>query len=203
MNGRCYIPTFGILLTCMKSQKARFTGSYCKVNCCYSERYSRCTHPTSRGWTSGINNSQSKDSARWLVLSLSPPSSGHFVYYLIAFSMPSLNSVFPFLEAICPLDDPTWHIRRGRQLDCFESAWLFCQRSLDTPDSVTLVSISHRLLTDAEHLTEARGCFLLCLIPRKWGVEGVHDQLLRVCTLLMLHSGSGHIISQVNFYKYK
>lgn len=120
-----------------------------------------------------------------------------------AFSMPSLNSVFPFLEAICPLDDPTWHIRRGRQLDCFESAWLFCQRSLDTPDSVTLVSISHRLLTDAEHLTEARGCFLLCLIPRKWGVEGVHDQLLRVCTLLMLHSGSGHIISQVNFYKYK
>jgi hypothetical protein len=32
MNGRCYIPTFGILLTCMKSQKARFTGSYCKVN---------------------------------------------------------------------------------------------------------------------------------------------------------------------------
>ncbi|KAK9641599.1 hypothetical protein V6Z96_009393 [Aspergillus fumigatus] len=28
-----------------------------------------------------------------------------------AFSMPSLNSVFPFLEAICPLDDPTWHIQ--------------------------------------------------------------------------------------------
>jgi hypothetical protein len=39
------------------------------------------------------------------------------------FSMPPLNSVFPFLEAIRPDDDPTWHIRRGHLLDRYDSVW--------------------------------------------------------------------------------
>lgn len=83
----------------------------------------------------------------------------HIIYCLIAFSMPSLNSVFPFLEAVCPPLDPTWHIRRGQHLGCYESVWLFSQESPDSPDPVTLVSFGQRLLTDTGRLDEERGFF--------------------------------------------
>lgn len=126
----------------------------------------------------------------------------HIIYCLIAFSMPSLNSVFPFLEAVCPPLDPTWHIRRGRHLGCYESVWLFSQESPDSPDPVTLVSFGQRLLTDTGRLDEERVFFLLCLVPREWRVDGLCDQLLRVCTSMTSQS-PGHIISQANLYEHR
>jgi hypothetical protein len=126
----------------------------------------------------------------------------HIIYYLIAFSMPSLNSAFPFLEAICPPHDPTWHIRRGQHLVRYESVWLMSQESPDSPAPVTLVSMGQRLLTDAGCLDEERGFFLLCLVPREWPVDGLCDQLLRVCTSITSQN-PGHIISQAKFYEYR
>lgn len=35
----------------------------------------------------------------------------------VVFSLPSLSSVFPFLQDVCPTDDPIWHSWRGRGLE--------------------------------------------------------------------------------------
>ncbi|KAL3474561.1 hypothetical protein BJX99DRAFT_248202 [Aspergillus californicus] len=45
------------------------------------------------------------------------------------FSMPTLNSIFPFLETVRPDSDPCWHIRRGRLLHHYKSVWAVCNEN--------------------------------------------------------------------------
>jgi hypothetical protein len=107
---------------------------------------------------------------------------------MVAFSMPSVNSVFPFLEMTCPKNDPAWiHFRSAV--------------SISVP--VTLVSIGYKLLVDVaefEHLEKEKGYYLLCWVPKQWEVEGIRDQLLRVCS--NLHDSHVCIVGRVDFDKY-
>jgi hypothetical protein len=45
---------------------------------------------------------------------------------MLDFSMPTLNSIFPFLETVRPRCDPCWHIRRGQLLHHYVSVWAVC-----------------------------------------------------------------------------
>ncbi|PYI01819.1 hypothetical protein BO78DRAFT_378263 [Aspergillus sclerotiicarbonarius CBS 121057] len=97
-----------------------------------------------------------------------------------AFSMPSVNSVFPFLEGIRPKDDYTWHIRRGRLLESYEPIWI-----CSTTDSSGQTTMSFVSDTDCAQNTRGARCrYLLCLIPKEWGVDGVRSLLMSICLSL-------------------
>ncbi|OJJ43962.1 hypothetical protein ASPZODRAFT_153945 [Penicilliopsis zonata CBS 506.65] len=112
------------------------------------------------------------------------------------FSMPSLSSAFPFLEAIRPADDPTWHIRRGRILNCYESVWASFIPAGDPPASV---------MFHGEPGFENLGLkYLLCLVPRAWDIgtsassdpkhAKIYDKLRQACSLLISSKIIGCII---------
>ncbi|QQK44162.1 lipase/esterase [Penicillium digitatum] len=60
------------------------------------------------------------------------------------FSMPTLNSIFPFLEAICPNSDLCWHIRRGGSLCQYESVWAVFGEDKTQPQSITFSSMRQK-----------------------------------------------------------
>ncbi|KAJ9192899.1 hypothetical protein DTO164E3_8132 [Paecilomyces variotii] len=97
-----------------------------------------------------------------------------------AFSMPSVNSVFPFLEDIRPKDDNTWHIRRGRLLESYESIWISSTTNDSGHTSMSIVSD----LDYTENVTGAKRRYLLCLVPKEWGVEDVRSPLTSICSSL-------------------
>ena len=118
---------------------------------------------------------------------------------LLAFSLPSLSSVFPFLEGVCPADDPTWHIRRSRSLDNYDSVWARCKRS-KLPEPLTLVSISGILQIDAQQLEiDDRHYYFLCLVPKEWGTEGICAQISRFCSPLFGVKSDGRVIDRREF----
>ncbi|PKY03392.1 hypothetical protein P168DRAFT_305673 [Aspergillus campestris IBT 28561] len=97
-----------------------------------------------------------------------------------AFSMPSVNSVFPFLEDIRPKDDQTWHIRRGRLLKSYEAVWISSTTNGSGQTDMSFVSDSDY----TENSTGAKRRYLLCLVPKEWGVEGVRGPLMSICSSL-------------------
>ncbi|PWY90384.1 hypothetical protein BO94DRAFT_565037 [Aspergillus sclerotioniger CBS 115572] len=97
-----------------------------------------------------------------------------------AFSMPSVNSVFPFLEALRPKDDYTWHIRRGRLLESYEPLWL-CS-TMDDSGQAAMSFVSD--MDCVQNMKGSRCRYLLCLIPKEWGVEGVRSLLMSICLSL-------------------
>ncbi|KNG88166.1 hypothetical protein ANOM_004245 [Aspergillus nomiae NRRL 13137] len=122
------------------------------------------------------------------------------------FSMPTLNSVFPFLEAVCPPSDPGWLIRRGRLLQHYESVWAVSRFDENQAASI---------LFDGEVEFETddfrgRSYFMLCLIPKSWNLSwktdhesssentGPSHQLRQAC-LLALSERSGHVFGRSNF----
>ncbi|KAJ9233445.1 hypothetical protein DTO169E5_7035 [Paecilomyces variotii] len=116
-----------------------------------------------------------------------------------AFSMPSLSSVFPFLATICPQNDPTWHIRKGRQLDHYAPAWVFLGRSGNLSNSVTLMTIGHHQAPNVGLLENESGYYLLCLIPKEWEIDGIHNKLRQVCSSLEFSKVWGYIIRRIEF----
>ncbi|KAE8145679.1 hypothetical protein BDV25DRAFT_65786 [Aspergillus avenaceus] len=97
-----------------------------------------------------------------------------------AFTMPSANSVFPFLEAIRPKNDYTWHIRRGRLLKSYESVWI-----CSTANSLGQTTMSFTSDLDyTEHMKGTRRKYLLCLIPKEWGADSVRGLLMTICSSL-------------------
>lgn len=125
------------------------------------------------------------------------PFCWHIINDIIAFSIPSVSSVFPFLEIICPQNDSTWHIRRGRQLDYYDPAWVFLEGN-----SIMLVSISYRKLVDVDLLENESGCYLLGLVPKGWSIEAVCGKLLQVCSSLKFTNSWGYIIRRIEFDNY-
>ncbi|RAK96295.1 uncharacterized protein BO80DRAFT_497068 [Aspergillus ibericus CBS 121593] len=97
-----------------------------------------------------------------------------------AFSMPSVNSVFPFLEDISPKDDTTWHIRRGRLLESYESVWISSTTNDSGHTSTSIVSD----LDFTENIAGANRRYFLCLVPKVWGVADVRSPLLNICSSL-------------------
>lgn len=94
--------------------------------------------------------------------------------------MPSLNSVFPFLENIRPKYDYTWHLRRGRLLDSYESVSMSCYTANGSGQTAL------HFVSDLEHtqnITGAKRRYLLCLVP-EWGVEDVRSPLVSICSSL-------------------
>ncbi|GAQ44987.1 uncharacterized protein AtWU_01741 [Aspergillus tubingensis] len=97
-----------------------------------------------------------------------------------AFSMPSINSVFPFLEGIRPDGDTTWHIRRARMLEAYTSIWLISRKDRSGKTAI-------EFLTEQSHpkdSEEERIKYLLCLIPKTWEAEHIHSQIIKVCSSL-------------------
>ncbi|OGM40894.1 hypothetical protein ABOM_010009 [Aspergillus bombycis] len=121
------------------------------------------------------------------------------------FSMPTLNSVFPFLEAVCPQSDPGWLIRRGRLLHHYESAWAVSRLDENRAASI-LFDGEVELATDDSR----RSYLILCLIPKSWNLSwrtddkpssddtGPSHQLRQAC-LLALSQRSGCVFGRSEF----
>lgn len=120
--------------------------------------------------------------------------------------MPTLNSIFSFLEAVRPDSDPCWHIRRGRLLHHYESVWVFCDGN-GQPKPIILdgeIECKTVDMRDKSHL-------MLCLVPKWWGIslkaihdlnlkdEGFYDRLRDACLLLVSSKFPGRIFSRRGF----
>jgi hypothetical protein len=117
--------------------------------------------------------------------------------------MPTLNSIFPFLEAVCPNSDLCWHIRRGRLLHQYESVWaVFCDDEAH-PQSITFDWEPQ--FGTVEKMKESR--FILCLVPHSWGIGSLKfdfarlDKLRKVCACFVSSKLPGAILSRAEFWK--
>ncbi|KAE8152693.1 hypothetical protein BDV25DRAFT_150605 [Aspergillus avenaceus] len=122
------------------------------------------------------------------------------------FSMPTLSSVFPFLEEVRPESDPCWHIRRGRLLHHYEPLWaVFCS-SKDQP-----VSIIFDFQSETVGMTD-KSQFMICLVPKTWIVllKATHDSALKkkelcdklrqACSPLLSTNRPGYVIGRGEFW---
>ncbi|KAF7616119.1 hypothetical protein AFLA_009620 [Aspergillus flavus NRRL3357] len=122
------------------------------------------------------------------------------------YTMPSLASLFPFLEAIRPNDCPSWHIHRAQQLK-YEPVWVLYIDQGDRHgnkevESLSIVSIYGRDLIDVDMLKTGQGCFFLLLLPRSWAIEEPNSKVLAICSQLLIPGKSGTIIKKVEFDQY-
>lgn len=125
---------------------------------------------------------------------------------MLDFSMPTLNSIFPFLETVRPKSDPCWHIRRGRLLHHYESVWAVCNDK-NQPNSI--------IFGDEERFKTVDICdkthIVLCLVPRWWIISlrankdsrskdtGFDDKLREACLLLVSSRCPGYVLSRGGF----
>lgn len=118
--------------------------------------------------------------------------------------MPSLASIFPFLEAIRPEGSPAWHINRARLLQRYDSAWImYAGQSTASGSLMTLISFRGNLLVDMDTLTIDCDClFVLLLLPQAWTVKGFNDQLLTTCTKVVSSASPGRVIRREEFDLY-
>lgn len=93
--------------------------------------------------------------------------------------MPSLASIFPFLEAVRPSDCPGWHISRARLLEHYTAYWIRLDRSTEETSFMTLSGESN--IDELECTGGGDIVFILTLIPKEWGVEDVQPKLLKAC----------------------
>ena len=123
---------------------------------------------------------------------------------MLDFSMPTLNSILPFLESICPDSDLCWHIRRARLLHEYTSIWaVFCDDKTN-PQPVTF-DCEPQLAT-IEKMKDSR--VILCLVPFRWGkflsgrrfdFTGGLEKLRNCCSNLISAKHLGAILSRAEF----
>ncbi|CAG7931570.1 unnamed protein product [Penicillium olsonii] len=119
------------------------------------------------------------------------------------FSMPTLNSIFPFLEAICPNSDLCWHIRRGRLLCQYESVWAVFSEDKAQPQPITFGCEPQ--FEAIEELENSR--FMLCLLPHSWDFGSLKtevdfaglERLRDMCSSLLAAKRPGIIFSRAEF----
>lgn len=122
---------------------------------------------------------------------------------MLGFSMPTLNSIFPFLEAVCPKSDLCWHIRRGRLLHHYKSVWAVSRDEETQPISFDC----EREFRTIETTKDSR--FMLCLVPNSWiislkmnpDVSGHYDRLQQFCSSLISAESPGVVIGRGEFLK--
>ena len=90
------------------------------------------------------------------------------------------------LKNIRPKDDYTWHIRRGRLLDSYESVWMSYTANGSGQTALHFVSD----LEYTQNITVAKRRYLLCLVPKEWGVEDVRSPLMSIYSSLPRHAHS-------------
>ncbi|PLN80830.1 hypothetical protein BDW42DRAFT_185836 [Aspergillus taichungensis] len=123
------------------------------------------------------------------------------------FTMPTLSSIFPFLEAVCPRCDPCWHIRRGRLLHHYESVWAVC-KGKKHPNPITF---DNEAQFETMEICD-RSRLMLCLVPKWWNISlrasdglsskdttGLVYKLREACLLLFHHRSPGAVINHVEF----
>lgn len=128
---------------------------------------------------------------------------------MLDFSMPTLNSIFPFLETVRPKSDPCWHIRRGRLLHHYESVWAICNEK-NRPNSI---------IFDGEEQFETveicnKSHVMLCLVPKWWMISlraiydpsskdntGFNNKLREACLLLVSSKCPGYLFSYGEFLR--
>ncbi|PYI05385.1 hypothetical protein BO78DRAFT_371017 [Aspergillus sclerotiicarbonarius CBS 121057] len=110
------------------------------------------------------------------------------------FSMPTLNSVFPFLEYLGRKLDPGWPIRRARLLDRYECVWAI-------PDDDANCSMSIVFNGEPQFTAVDRPYLLLCLIPKSWGINdtALGGKLRHACSSFVSSGRSGRIIERSGF----
>jgi hypothetical protein len=117
--------------------------------------------------------------------------------------MPTLNSIFPFLEAVCPNSDLCWHIRRGRLLYQYESVWAVSCDDKTNPQPITFGCEPQ--FGTIEKMEDSR--FILCLVPHSWGIASLEtesdfaglDHLRRFCASFVTAKSPGAIFSRAEF----
>lgn len=126
---------------------------------------------------------------------------------MLDFSMPSLNSIFPFLEAGCPKSDFCWQIRRGQLLHHYEPFWAVYHSPKDQASSL---SFSWEVQLESVEIYEST-FFMLCLVPKSWiqtsgancdsqsKVRGLGDKLRQACLHLGSSGGCVSVIELDNF----
>ncbi|KAE8350403.1 hypothetical protein BDV28DRAFT_162986 [Aspergillus coremiiformis] len=123
------------------------------------------------------------------------------------FSMPTLNSVFPFLEKICPKSDLSWYIRRGRLLHHYKSIWAVSYNDVNRPASILF---NHEVQFETVDLCDS-SFFMLCLIPQSWNLSWrtnsepismnteLVDKLRQACLLLASSECWGRVFGRSDF----
>lgn len=111
--------------------------------------------------------------------------------------MPSLASIFPFLEAVHPETSSTWHISRARQLGDYVPAWIAFNQS---NKEMSLISFTGTPSSDGLRLASEDGtAFILLLLPRTWVMPGIDDRMLAICDNLIASGWSGMIVDKAGF----
>lgn len=118
--------------------------------------------------------------------------------------MPTLNSIFPFLEAVRPESDPCWHIRRGRLLHHYRPIWAVFRHD---STQLTLVTFDYEpRFTEIGAMADSR--FVLCLVPNLWHVPSWKDpgfagfeRLRNLCSDLVSTKAPGKIFEQSDFWE--
>lgn len=112
---------------------------------------------------------------------------------MLDFSMPTLNSIFPFLEAVRPTSDPCWHIRRGRLLHQYKPVWAICN---DKNQSNSIIFDDDEAQFRTVEICDTSQ-IMHCLVPKWWNVSsraihepgskdtGFEQKLQQACRLLV------------------
>jgi len=111
--------------------------------------------------------------------------------------MPSLASVFPFLESIRPKEFQTWHISRAQLLHNYDCAWVLHSAST-CPPQLTLVSIGHEC-SDVERLDMDGNTYFLILFPQFWDRKEVRNKWTTICNRVVLSGEAGCVFTRSEF----
>ena len=117
----------------------------------------------------------------------------------IGFMMPSLASIFPFLESIRPKEIPTWHISRAQVLHHYDCAWVLQSENARQSD-LTLISLGHEHAS-TETPNMDNGTYFLILFPRLWNSKEVGDKWMVICNQAILLGEAGCLITRSEFEK--
>lgn len=61
------------------------------------------------------------------------------------------------------------------------------------------MTIGHHQAPNVGLLENESGYYLLCLIPKEWEIDGIHDKLRQVCSSLEDSKVWGYIIRRIEF----
>lgn len=111
--------------------------------------------------------------------------------------MPSLASIFPFLENLRPKGFQTWHISRAQLLHHYDCAWVLHSTSTGL-SRLTLVSIGDERF-DVERLNMDGNTYFLVLFPRFWVRKQVENKGTTICNRVALSGEAGCVFTRLEF----
>lgn len=109
--------------------------------------------------------------------------------------MPSLASIFPFLENIRPKEFQMWHISRAQLLHHYDCAWVLHSTSTGL-SRLTLVSIGDERF-DVETLNMDGNTYFLILFPQFWDRKQVENKW--TCNRVALSGEAGCVFTRSEF----